>query len=248
MPLAVELISDLVIRPHFAADDLEREKEVVLQELAEVMDTPSDLIFDELWAASFADQPLGRSILGDEASIRRASAADLHDWRDQHYRARDLIIAAAGKLCTMSSSISPSGIFADLPDGSAVEAPAARFTGGVRVARVASEQAHLTFGFEGPAERADEYFAAQLFADILGGGSSSRLFHEVREARGLAYRVSADATRSSIPGCSASYAATAPREAAPPAQLIDELLARQRRQRDRARARARPRRAAGPDC
>jgi predicted Zn-dependent peptidase len=224
VPLAVELISDLVIRPHFAADDLEREKEVVLQELAEVMDTPSDLIFDELWAASFADQPLGRSILGDEASIRRASAADLHDWRDQRYRARDLIVAAAGKISHSELVHLAERHLADLPDGSAVEGPAARFTGGVRVARVASEQAHLTFGFEGPAERADEYFAARLFADILGGGASSRLFHEVREARGLAYSVSANVHPFVDTGLFYVHAATSPREAAAAAQVIDEIL------------------------
>jgi len=113
---------------------------------------------------------------------------------------------------------------ADLPDGSAVEGPAARFTGGVRVARVASEQAHLTFGFEGRADRADDYFAARLFADILGGGASSRLFHEVREARGLAYSVSANVHPLVDTGLFYVHAATSPREAAAAAQLIDEIL------------------------
>src|SRR3954462_881347 len=68
LPLAVELISDLVLRPRFDAGDLEREKDVVLQELGEARDPPSDIVFDELWAAAFADQPLGRPVLGDEAS------------------------------------------------------------------------------------------------------------------------------------------------------------------------------------
>jgi len=69
LPLGIELLSDMVLRPHFDAADLEREKEVVLQELGEARDTPSDIIFDDLWTAAFPDQPLGRSILGDEASI-----------------------------------------------------------------------------------------------------------------------------------------------------------------------------------
>jgi len=224
VPLAVELISDLVLRPHFAADDLAREKEVVLQELAEVTDTPSDLIFDELWAAAFADQPLGRSILGDEMSIRRVTPADLHDWREQQYRAADLIVAAAGKVSHEALVELAERQFADLPTGSAADASAARFTGGVRIGRIASEQAHITFGFEAPADRADDYFAARLFADVLGGGASSRLFHEVREERGLAYSVSATVHPFIDTGLFYIHAATSPREAAAASQLIDEIL------------------------
>ena len=224
VPLAIELLSDLILRPHLSADDLEREKEVVLQELAEVTDTPSDLIFDELWAAAFADQPLGRSILGDEMSIRRVTAADLHDWREQHYRAGGLIVAAAGKVRHDELVALAEEHLADLPAGTPPEAPAARFTGGVRVGRIASEQAHITFGFEAPADRADDYFAARLFADVLGGGASSRLFHEVREERGLAYSVSASLHPFADTGLFYVHAATSPREAAAASQLIDEIL------------------------
>jgi predicted Zn-dependent peptidase len=223
VPLAVELISDLVLRPHFAADDLAREKEVVLQELAEANDTPSDLIFDELWAASF-DQPLGRSILGDEMSIRRVTPADLHDWREQQYRAPDLILAAAGKVSHDEVVGLAERHLADLATGASGESSAARFSGGVRIGRIASEQAHLTFGFEAPADRADDYFAARLFADVIGGGASSRLFHEVREERGLAYSVSATVHPFSDTGLFYVYAATSPREAAAASQLIDEIL------------------------
>jgi predicted Zn-dependent peptidase len=224
VPLAIELISDLILRPHFDANDLAREKEVVLQELAEVTDTPSDLIFDELWAASFADQPLGRSILGDETSIRRVTAADLHDWRDRQYRASDLIVAAAGKLSHDQLVGLAERHFGDLPHGVSEKAPAARFTGGVRVGRLKSEQAQITFGFEAPADRADDYFAARLFADILGGGASSRLFHEVREERGLAYSISANVHPFTDTGLFYIHAATSPREAAAASQLIDEIV------------------------
>jgi predicted Zn-dependent peptidase len=224
VPLAIELIADLILRPHFDANDLAREKEVVLQELAEVTDTPSDLIFDELWAASFADQPLGRSILGDESSIRRVTAADLHDWRDRQYRAGDLIVAAAGKLSHDELAGLAERHFADLPHGTSDPAPTGRFTGGVRVGRLKSEQAQITFGFEAPADRADNYFAARLFADILGGGASSRLFHEVREERGLAYSISASVHPFSDTGLFYIHAATSPREAAAASQLIDEIV------------------------
>ncbi len=90
IPLGVELIADMILRPHFAAAELEREKDVVLQELGEARDTPSDIIFDDLQAAAFADQPLGRSVLGDEASIAAISVEDLHDWRRGQYRTGSL--------------------------------------------------------------------------------------------------------------------------------------------------------------
>ena len=224
VPLAMELLSDIILRARLNADDLEREKEVVLQELAEVLDTPSDLIFDELWAASFVDQPLGRSILGDEASIRRISAADLHDWRDRNYRAGDLIVAAAGKVVHDDLVRLADEHLAHLPEGQAEHGTGAHFTGGVRIRRGASEQAQITFGFEGPAERADDYFACRLFADVLGGGASSRLFNEVREERGLAYTVSSSVHPFTDTGLLYVHAATSPREAAAASQLIEEIL------------------------
>jgi len=224
VPLAMELLSDIILRPHLSADDLEREKDVVLQELAEVMDTPSDLIFDELWAAAYVDQPLGRSILGDEASIRRITAADLHDWRERHYRAGDLIVAAAGKVSHQELVGLAEGWISGLSSGSEAQGGPARFTGGVRIGRTASEQAQITFGFEGPAELADDYFAARLFADVLGGGASSRLFHEVREERGLAYSVSASVHPFADTGLFYVHAATSPRQAAAASQLIEDIL------------------------
>ena len=224
VPLAVELLSDLILRPHFDPEDLEREKEVVLQELAEVLDTPSDLIFDELWAAAFADQPLGRSILGDEMSVRRVTAADLHDWRGQRYRSGDLIVAAAGKVDHHALVKLAEAHLAELPAGKAAVSSRARFTGGVRIGRMKSEQAQIAFGFEAPAERAEDYFAARLFADVLGGGASSRLFHQLREERGLAYTVSATTHPFEDTGIFYIHAATAPRQAAAASQLIEEIL------------------------
>src|SRR5688572_23660484 len=98
VPLAVELISDMVLRPHFADGDLEREKDVVFQELAEARDTPSDMVFDQLWSAAFEGQALGRSILGEEPTIAAVTVTDLCHWRDTHYRAEDVALVAAGKV------------------------------------------------------------------------------------------------------------------------------------------------------
>ncbi|HEX5182801.1 MAG TPA: pitrilysin family protein [Allosphingosinicella sp.] len=225
VPLAVELLADLVQRPHFDPAELAREKDVVLQELGEARDTPSDIVFDELWSAAFADQPLGRPILGDEQSIEAIALDDLHAWRNDHYRAGGLILVAAGKVDHDGLVALAGERFADLPGGVSGMAEPGRFTGGARVGRTPSEQAHFTLGFAAPAQRDPEHFAARLFADIVGGGLSSRLFQQVREERGLAYSVYASLHPYSDAGILSVYAATARRRSAAAAQLIEEILA-----------------------
>ena len=222
--LAVELLSDMVLRPHFDAADLVREKDVVLQELAEVEDTPSDLVFDELWLAAFAEQPIGRSILGDAGSIGRIATTDLTAWRDQRYRAGQLVLAAAGKVDHDALVDLAEMRFADLPQGDAADAAGAAVTSGARHIRAKADQAHLTLGFAAPAALADDYYPARLFADIVGGGASSRLFQAVREERGLAYSVGAGLSAYHDCGLLYVHAATARKDAAAAAALIDDVL------------------------
>jgi predicted Zn-dependent peptidase len=243
LPLAIELIGDMILRPHFDAADLEREKHVVLQELAEVEDTPSDVIFDQLWGAAFGDQPLGRSILGDETSIRRIGVDDLRAWAATRYRGGDLILSAAGSVDHDELVRLADARFGRLREGRADET-AAHFTGGTRTARGSGDQAHITFGFEGPRRLADDYLSSRLFADVAGGGASSRLFQELREERGLAYSVSASVQAYSDTGLLTVHAATSRRESAAAGQLIQDVLeatARDatRRELDRARMQAR---------
>ncbi|HEX8400569.1 MAG TPA: pitrilysin family protein [Allosphingosinicella sp.] len=225
LPLGVELIADLIGRPHFAAADLEREKDVVLQELGEARDTPNDIIFDDLWSVAFGDQPLGRPVLGDEASIEAIGIDDLHAWRLGQYRAGSLHLVAAGKVVHEELVALAERHFADLPTGTIDEPAPARFTGGARVGRTSAEQAHLALAWPAPAQLAPDYFAARFFSDIVGGGMSSRLFQQVREERGLAYSVYSQLQPYSDAGLFYIYAATARRESAAAAQLIEDVLA-----------------------
>src|SRR6476469_9620537 len=117
LPLGIHLLSDMILRPHFDAADLVREKEVVLQELGEARDTPSDIIFDDLWTAAYPEQPLGRSILGDEASIAAIGVDDLHAWRTDLYRAGSLTLVAAGKVDHDALVALAEARFAGLPEG-----------------------------------------------------------------------------------------------------------------------------------
>jgi predicted Zn-dependent peptidase len=225
LPLGIELIADLILHPHFRTDDLAREKDVVLQELGEARDTPSDIIFDDLQAAAFTDQPLGRSVLGDEESIGAIAIDDLHRWRQDQYRAGSVSLVAAGKVNHAQLVELAELHLADLPDGVVPPAEPARFTGGDRVGRTISDQAHLALGFAGPPQLDATYYAARLFADAIGGGMSSRLFQQLREDRGLAYSVFSGLYPYRDIGLLSIYAATARQQSAASAQLIEEVIA-----------------------
>lgn len=225
LPLGIELLSDMVLRPHFDAADLVREKEVVLQELGEARDTPSDIIFDDLWSAAFPEQPLGRSILGDEASIAAITADDLHAWRTDLYRAGSLTLVAAGKVDHDALVTLAETHFAGLPEGAIAPAEAAHFAGTVRAGGARADQAHLASAYAAPGLHDEDYYAARLFSDVVGSGASSRLFQAVREERGLAYSVWSSLAPYRDGGLFYFYAATARREAAAAAALVAEVIA-----------------------
>ena len=244
VPLAVELIADLVLRADLSPNELEREKDVVLQELGEARDTPNDIIFDELWSAAFEAQPIGRSILGDEASIARIGCGDLEAWRTSQYRGGNLILVGAGKIEHDALVALAEKWFAALEPGRPPNSEPARFTGGSRIGRTPSEQAHLTIGLVAPAARAPDYLAARLFSDLVGGGMSSRLFQELREERGLAYSIYSVLHPFADTGLFYAYAATTKRQSADAAQLIEDIIRKAAadaspRELDRARTQAR---------
>ena len=244
LPLAVELISDMILRPHFAETDLEREKDVVFQELAEARDTPSDMVFDQLWSAAYEGQALGRSILGEEPTIGSVTVADLHQWRDTHYRGEDVALVAAGRVDHDQLVELAQQHLAALPPGPKAAHELARFVGGTRIGRHPTEQAQLTLAFPGPPDTAPDYYAARLFSDIVGSGASSRLFQQVREDRGLAYSVSSTLHPYADTGLFYIYAATARSQAAAAMQLIEGIvrdtpLTATQRELDRVRTQAR---------
>jgi predicted Zn-dependent peptidase len=225
MDLGLDLIADLLRAPAFDPDELVREREVVVQELGEARDTPDDIVFDHLQEAAFPGQPLGRSILGSEASIRGIEVAHLRDWLATHFVAGSTVIAAAGKVDHDALVRRVEALFGDLTPGTRPLAEPGRFVGGAVHDRRKFEQAHLTLGYAGAANEAATHHPLLLFATAAGGGMSSRLFQELREARGLAYSVYATHTPYADAGLFSVYLAAATGKAAEATALAERILA-----------------------
>ena len=225
LPLGVALIADLVRRPHFEPAHLDLEKKVVLQELAEAQDTGSDMVFEQLQEAAFPDQPIGRSVLGDEASIERIGVDQLHAWLAAHYVPNRLVLVAAGKLDHERLVELAEQHFGDMAAGTAPTAAPGRFVGGRKIERRRSQQAHLTVAMPAPAWGSADAYASQLFADAVGSGASSRLFQELREEQGLAYSVAAGAQNYSDCGIFWAYVATSPSDSGWAHREVERVLA-----------------------
>jgi predicted Zn-dependent peptidase len=190
-PLLAELIADFLRAPHLHEEHLEREKLVILSELGEVVDSPDDLVHDHLFEASFDNQPLGRSVLGREETLRAITADDCRAWlRDELVPSR-LIFSASGKVDPDAVLKLAERLFGDMENWPGVPIGQAEFTGGVRNDRREFEQAHWCLGLPGFAASDPRLPALSIFVQAIGGGMSSRLFQELREDRGLAYSVSA---------------------------------------------------------
>ena len=223
--LGLDMIADLVRAPRFDADELEREKAVVLQELGEARDTPDDIVFDHLQAAAFPGQAIGRSILGDETSIAAITGDDLRNWLGVQYRGGSCIVAAAGEIDHDALVRLSEQLFGDLVPGTRPTAPDAVFAPGAIHDRRKFEQAHLTLGAAAPGHHHPDYDAVALFVMAAGGGASSRLFQELREERGLAYSVYASTTPYADAGLFSVYRATAKKDAARAFDLAVAVLA-----------------------
>jgi predicted Zn-dependent peptidase len=189
LPLVAELIADLVRAPHFDEEHLEREKQVILSELGETTDSPDDLVHDHLLEAAFEDQPIGRSVLGTETSIRAASRQDCFDWLEREFVPSRMILAASGRVNAEQLAGLAERLFGDMAARPEPAVEPARFTGGLRNDRRSFEQAHWCLAFPGLAAADEGTPALSLFVQALGGGTSSRLFQELREERGLAYSI-----------------------------------------------------------
>jgi predicted Zn-dependent peptidase len=188
---ALDLAADLVLRPHLDEADLALEKGVVLQEIGEAFDDAEDRCGVLHQAASFDGQALGRPILGDAASLSGIGRAQIEAFRSRLYHPGAIIVAAAGGIDPDAIIEAAQARFGDLVAKPTGEPEPAIISGQVRTEIRKTEQVHLAMSLPGPAQGGQDALAARVMCEILGGGMASRLFQDLREARGLVYSVEA---------------------------------------------------------
>ncbi|MFQ5568017.1 MAG: M16 family metallopeptidase, partial [Paracoccaceae bacterium] len=208
VPLALDLIADILRDPQLAAADIETERGVILQEIGQVLDTPDDIIFDWLQEAAFPEQPMGRAILGRPERVRAFGRSDLGGFIGRHYTPGRMILAAAGNVAHDRIVRLAEELFGDMAPALVAPPQAAAYAGGERRVVKPLEQAHMALALAAPSFLDDDYHAAQILAVALGGGMSSRLFQEARERRGLCYTIYAQCAAWSDAGMMTIYAGT----------------------------------------
>lgn len=191
VPLAVDMLIDILTNSTFDQDELTREKHVILQEIGAANDMPDDIVFDRFSSAAFKDQTVGRPILGTPETVQNFTPDQIRAYMKRNYTADRLTFVAVGavdheKICRLVEELG-SGFYP--ASDKAREYPAAIYTGGSFREKRDLMDAHILLGFEGRAYHARDFYASQVLANILGGGMSSRLFQEVRERHGLCYSI-----------------------------------------------------------
>jgi predicted Zn-dependent peptidase len=225
---AVALLADLFHHSRFDAKEVEKEKQVVLEEIRMVQDDPEDLVQDLHAGQALKRHPLGRSILGDPATIRRVGRGDLLRYVGAHYHPSQIVIAVAGNFDVKELSRLLEQFFGRFAghDRPRPNRWPADVHGGLLVRRKPLEQAHVCLGLKGLEQSHKERYTAHVLNAVLGGSVSSRLFQEIREKRGLAYSIYSYLCSYSDGGTFSIYAATRPREASRVIDLVRREIRR----------------------
>jgi len=187
--VALDVLGDILINSAFDEAELAREKGVILQEYAAVEDTPDDLIYDAFMETAFAGQPVGRPILGTPETIKSFDADTIRAFLAREYIPAKMVLAAAGNVDHAQIVDAAERLFGSMPAADVRSPEAGHYTGGERRIARKLEQANIVLGLPGLSFKDPGYYATHLFAHIFGGGLTSRLWHEVRETRGLAYSI-----------------------------------------------------------
>jgi len=227
LPLAVDVLSDIVMRPAFSAHDVEREKKVVLEEIKMVEDTPDDLVHELFTGQFWRNHPLGRPILGTRETVESLDVGGLRGYFSGAYTSPNLIIAAVGNVEHPQVRDLVWRAFEDVPSSSApvVDTPP-RVVADVLIRNKELEQSHVCLGTSGYRQDHADRYASYVLNTVLGGSMSSRLFQNVREKRGLAYAVFSGLSAYRDAGSVTIYAGCASDAVS---ELVDVVIAELRR-------------------
>lgn len=232
LPLAIDVISDLITSSLGRPEDVDAERKVVLEEISMRDDDPSDLVHDLFAETFFGDTPVGRPILGTVESIKSMSRNSIFNYYKKRYLPQDIVIAVAGNIKhdkvidAALKAISKDGFLGDKKSDANMRSGTKVKRRGEKIGLIyrKTEQAHLFLGVDGVARNDQRRFAMSVLSAALGGGMSSRLFQEIREKRGLAYSVYSYAQQYAGTGALGFYAGCTPKKATEVILLIREVL------------------------
>jgi predicted Zn-dependent peptidase len=189
VPLATDILGDILLESAFDPEELKREQHVIVQEIGAAHDAPEDRVFDLFQGAAWPQQPIGRPILGTVETVRGFGPPALRNYLGTHYRAPGMVLSAAGALEHADVVALARETFAPLHHEDAPPAPDAGYVGGELREERDLQETQIVLGFEGRRYSSPDFYPAQILASVLGGGMSSRLFQEIRENRGLCYSI-----------------------------------------------------------
>ena len=233
LPMAIDVVSDLITSSIVSALDVDAERKVVLEEIAMRDDDPSDLVHDLYAETYYGDTQLGRPILGTIKSINDMTRSSVFNYYKKKYLPQDLVVAVAGNIkhkrvvAMVEEALSRDG-FLNVKGAPQIRPNTPVKTKPVQAVGLLTrktEQAHMFYGMEGVARSDERRFSMGVLASALGGGMSSRLFQEIREKRGLAYSVYAYAQQFAGSGQIGFYAGCNPTKAIEVVEIIREVLA-----------------------
>lgn len=233
LPMAVDVIADLITSSVVTASDVDAERKVVLEEIAMRDDDPSDLVHDLFSDTYYGDTKLGRSILGSVESINSMSRTAVFNYYKRKYLPQDLVVAVAGNIkhktvvALVEKALSKDGFLDSLGEPQVRPNTSVKLSAQQSVGIISrkTEQAHMFYGVAGVARGDDRRFTMGILSAALGGGMSSRLFQEIREKRGLAYSVYAYAQQFAGSGTLGFYAGCHPSKAGEVVEIIRDILA-----------------------
>ncbi len=187
--MGLDILADILQNSTFEAIEVDREREVILQEIHQSHDTPDDIIFDHFQATAYPDQAIGMPILGPQEVIRDLKRENLFNFISEKYVASRMVLAAAGNINHEHIVSMAEDKLSQITANADVVFDVAEYKGGYFTQSRDLEQLHLLLGYDGVSIEDPRYYTVAVLATVLGGGMSSRLFQEVREKRGLAYSI-----------------------------------------------------------